>query len=93
MSNKEKKIWGIHIQDDNLFLKENWIAIGWHEMGDLSKIDTNRDAFKEKYTAIYPDAKSGVLHQVFTHAGLWRDKWYFRRECMVFSEFAGQGKL
>lgn len=61
MSNKEKKIWGIHTQDDNLFLKENLIAIGWHEMGDLSKIDANRDAFKEKYTATYPDAKKGSI--------------------------------
>ena len=49
MANEEKKIWGIHTQDDNLFLKGNVIAIGWHEMGDLSQIDANRDAFKEKY--------------------------------------------
>lgn len=47
MANEEKKIWGIHTKDDNLFLKENVIAIGWHEMGDLSKIEANRDAFKE----------------------------------------------
>ncbi len=57
MANEEKKIWGIHTKDDNLFLKENVIAIGWHEMGDLSKIEANRDAFKEKYTATYSDAK------------------------------------
>lgn len=57
MANEEKKIWGIHTKDDNLFLKDNLIAIGWHEMGDLSKIEANRDAFKEKYMAVYPDAK------------------------------------
>ena len=51
MANEEKKIWGIHTKDDNLFLKDNLIAIGWHEMGDLSKIEANRDAFKEKYMA------------------------------------------
>ena len=49
MANEEKKIWGIHTQDDNLFLKGNVIAIGWHEMGNLSLIDANRDAFKDKY--------------------------------------------
>ena len=36
-------------------------AIGWHEIGDLSVIEANRDAFKEKYTAAYPDAKKGSI--------------------------------
>ena len=48
MSNDEKRIWGIHTQDDNLFLKNNVIAIGWSDMGNLNNIDANRDAFKEK---------------------------------------------
>ena len=61
MANEEKKIWGIHTQDDNLFLKGNVIAIGWHEMGDLSLIDANRDAFKDKYVQAYPDAKKGSI--------------------------------
>ena len=30
-------------------------------MGDLGNIDANRDAFKEKYTQIYPDAKKGSI--------------------------------
>ena len=61
MLNEEKRIWGIHTQDDNLFLKNDVIAIGWSDMGDLGNIDTNRDAFKEKYTQIYPDAKKGSI--------------------------------
>lgn len=61
MLNEEKRIWGIHTQDDNLFLKNDVIAIGWSDMGDLSNIDANRDAFKEKYTQIYPDAKKGSI--------------------------------
>lgn len=61
MANEEKKIWGIHTQDDNLFLKDNVIAIGWCEMGDLSQIEANRDAFKEKYIQTYPDAKKGSI--------------------------------
>lgn len=61
MANEEKRIWGIHTKDDNLFLKDNLIAISWREMGDLSKIETNRDAFKKKYTATYPDAKKGSI--------------------------------
>lgn len=60
MANEEKKIWGIHTRDDNLFLKDNLIAIGWHEMGDLSKIEATRDTFKEKYSVTFPDAKKEV---------------------------------
>ena len=61
MTNEERKIWGIHTQDDKLFLKDEVIAIGWSDMGDLSAIDANRDAFKEKYTQVYPDAKKGSI--------------------------------
>lgn len=55
------KMWGIHTLDDYLFLKENVIAIGWQEMGDLSLIEPTRDAFKSKYTVAYPDAKKGSI--------------------------------
>lgn len=27
--NKEKRVWGIHTRDDNLFLQKDVIAIGW----------------------------------------------------------------
>lgn len=67
MTNEEKKIWGIHTQEDDLFLKDNLIAIGWRKMGDLSQIQANRDAFKEKYTQMYPDAKKG---NIATGAGM-----------------------
>jgi len=61
MVDGEKRIWGIHTQDDNLFLKKGKIAIGWREMGDLSVIKDNREAFKVKYQSIYPDAKKGSI--------------------------------
>ncbi|QHQ62845.1 restriction endonuclease [Anaerocolumna sedimenticola] len=54
-------VWGIHTKDDNLFLHNDVIAIGWKNMGDLSKIDASRDAFKEKYESTYPDAKKGSI--------------------------------
>lgn len=59
--NEEKRIWGIHTQDDKLFLKDNIVAIGWQELGDLSKIPEDREAFKEKYSQIYPDANKGSV--------------------------------
>lgn len=58
---EEKRIWGIHTQDDNLFLKNSIIAIGWNEMGDLSHIKANRDAFKKRYAEVYPNAKKGSI--------------------------------
>ena len=61
MANDEKRIWGIHTQDDNLFLKGNVIAIGWHLMGDLRLIEASRDGFKDKYMQTYPDAKTGSI--------------------------------
>ena len=79
MANEEKKIWGIHTQDDNLFLKGNVIAIGWHEMGDLSLIDANRDAFKDKYIQAYPDAKKG---SIATAAGMLY-RFCYRRLCRL----------
>ena len=44
---EEKRVWGIHTKDDNLFLKENVIALGWQQIGDLSLIAPDREACKE----------------------------------------------
>ena len=50
MSNiDEKWLWGIHTYDDNLFLKEGVIAIGWKAIGDLSLLPPDREAMKEIY--------------------------------------------
>ena len=46
MSHEEKRVWGIHTLDDNLFLQHDVIAIGWNDMGDLSQIEANREALK-----------------------------------------------
>ena len=58
---EEKRVWGIHTKDDNLFLKNSIIAIGWSEMGNLSLIGTNRDAYKKRYAQVYPNAKKGSI--------------------------------
>lgn len=61
MAYQEKRIWGIHTKDDNMFLHNSVIAIGWKEMGDLSKIGATREDFKERYLEVYPDAKKGSV--------------------------------
>lgn len=64
MHSEEKRIWGIHTKDDNLFLHQDVVAIGWNDMGDLSLIQADRDAFKEniqKYTQMPRRAASQTV--------------------------------
>jgi len=62
---KEPAVWGIHAgrtgDADSLFLKDNVVAVGWHEMGDLSKIPCDREAYKLAVAKAYPNAKPGAV--------------------------------
>ena len=58
---EEKRVWGIHTQDDTLFLQDSVIAIGWREFGDLSVLNATREDFKQHYLDVYPDAKKGAV--------------------------------
>ena len=58
---EDAKLWGIHTQDDNLFLHGNVIAVGWKEMGDLSTVPADRESFRERYATAYPDSKKGSI--------------------------------
>lgn len=49
------QVWGIHTQDDALFLDKRVIAIGWKDFGDMTNMENSREAFKAKYTAVYRD--------------------------------------
>ena len=57
----ESTIWGIHAgrggEADPLFLKKNVVALGWHELGELSNIKPDREAFKEAIAGAYPNKK------------------------------------
>lgn len=61
MNQEEYRIWGIHTKDDRLFLNDSLIAIGWKEMGDLLSIKPSREAFKDKYAAVFPEEKKGSV--------------------------------
>ena len=61
MADTEIRMWGIHTQDEDLFLKNDKIAIGWKEIGNLNDIPANRDDFKAKYMKAFPDAKKGSI--------------------------------
>jgi restriction system protein len=65
MSNKDRTLWGIHAGEtgdaDTQFKKDNCIAIGWEEMGDLSKLPADRGAFKVRVREVYPTVKDGAV--------------------------------
>jgi restriction system protein len=65
MAANDSPIWGIHAgktgDADNLFLHHNVIAIGWTKMGDLSKLQNDREAFKKAVAIAYPDSKPGAI--------------------------------
>ena len=59
-------VWGIHctIEEESMFHKNSVMAIGWNDMGDLSKIGKTRDAFKAAYQEVWPgDSKMTVAVQ------------------------------
>ena len=61
----ETAMWGIHGgktgDADSLFLKKNFVAIGWGKMGDLSKLAADREAFKAKVAEMFPEKKPGAI--------------------------------
>ena len=65
MTNHEPTMWGISAgktgEANELFLKEHCIALGWPEVGDLSKIHGDRETFKAKVASAYPKAKPGAI--------------------------------
>jgi len=54
--------WGIHNEHPELDLLGNgMVTVGWDEAGDLTPLGSDRDAFKAKLAATYPDAKPGAI--------------------------------
>src|SRR3970282_1357072 len=65
MSTNDTSIWGIHGgktgDADTMFLKKDFIAVGWSKMGDLSRLKGDREAFKARVAEVYPDKKPGAI--------------------------------
>lgn len=61
----EAVFWGIHAgktgDAETLFFKKNVVGLGWPEMGDLSTLKKDREAFKEKLQVAYPSTKEGAI--------------------------------
>lgn len=58
-----KSIWGLHMAkiDASAPVKGGFVGIGWEEMGDLSGLRKNRDAFKARLVQVYPSEKPGAV--------------------------------
>jgi restriction system protein len=58
-------VWGIHAgktgDADALFFKNHCIALGWSSIGDLSKVGADRESFKSRVAAAYPEKKKGAI--------------------------------
>ena len=56
-------IWGLHMGRHHGLkpVEQGYVAIGWHEMGDLSAIPPNREAFKARIAATFPTKKPGAI--------------------------------
>jgi restriction system protein len=65
MTSKLENLWGIHAgktgDADSLFINEGCVALGWDRMENLSKLKPDRDAFKTKLAAVYPEKKPGAI--------------------------------
>ena len=63
--NNEITVWGIHAgrteKEETLFLKENYVVIGWDEMGNLSKIIPDLESFKLMVSKTYSDIKPRLI--------------------------------
>jgi restriction system protein len=64
-SSNEPTIWGIHAgktgDAESMFLNKSRVALGWHQMGDLSALKPDREAFKVRVAAVYPGKKPGAI--------------------------------
>lgn len=63
MTSDAKTIWGIHLEfaPDEDPINGGFVAIGWDDLGDLSQLKPNREAFKTKYKAVYVNEKDGAI--------------------------------
>jgi restriction system protein len=65
LAETEPTVWGIHAgktgDAETLFLKRNFVALGWDKVGDLSLLAPNRDAFKSRLLQVWPDIKPSAV--------------------------------
>ncbi|MFH1807089.1 MAG: restriction endonuclease [Pseudomonadota bacterium] len=58
-----RAFWGLHMstRHGTAPVDQGYVTIGWPNMGDLSKLEPTRDAFKEKFKLVDEGAKEGAI--------------------------------
>ena len=71
MENATVKLWAVRASGDDSFSERGEIAFDWSEMGDLTALNPDRESFRAKFDAAYPDenaasrsAVSGALYRL-----------------------------
>ncbi|AUQ71017.1 restriction endonuclease [Phaeobacter inhibens] len=56
-------VWGVHMgaHVSDRPIEGGYVAIGWTAMGDMTKVDANREAFKAALVVAYPNKKAGAI--------------------------------
>lgn len=71
--NQNPPVWGLHCNENIDLVGGGFAAMGWDDIGDLSKLEPTPDAFKAKVGEIYSDMKRRAIPQCagqlyrFTH--------------------------
>lgn len=55
--------WGLHMAEIEASqpVEEEFVAIGWNDMGDLRQLPPDREAYKRKLAEVYPSEKPGAV--------------------------------
>ena len=64
-SETKPMLWGVHAragEAETLFLVYGYIGVGWKDMGDLGGLPDNREDFRAKVAATYPDEPAGAIN-------------------------------
>ncbi len=56
-------MWGLHMAqiDAAAPLEGKFVGVGWDKMGDLSILSPTREAFKTRFSEVFPDVKPGAI--------------------------------
>ncbi len=64
MPGNDTTVWGIHSgvggEVEDLFFKQNYVAVGWAKVGDLSSLGDDQEALKARFAAAYPEKQGAV---------------------------------
>ncbi len=57
------KVWGIHMPEwvGDEPIEKGYVCLGWPRLGDIFSLPANREIYKSKIAAAYPEKKAGAI--------------------------------